>query len=110
VLTLLRAWESRGADHASQVLEHAVHNLAYEDRPIAGSSAFEREPCDLSLFRAELFRIYADNEAQAAFAAGLLRIIDRQRDTYGRPLSEPRHPNLAFGVPWPREAAGLSPL
>ena len=109
VLTLLRAWNPQRPDHASQVLEHAVHNLAYEDRPIAGTGGvFEREPSDLSLLRAELFRIYADDEPQAAFAAGLLRIIDRQRDTYGRPLSEPRHPNLALGVPWPREAAGLA--
>jgi hypothetical protein len=108
ILTLLRAWNPQRPDQASLVLEHAVHNLAYEDRPIAGTGAFEREPSDLSSLRAELFRIYAEDEPQAAFAAGLLRIIDRQRDRYGRPLSEPRHPNLALGVPWPREAAELA--
>ena len=105
--TLVHAWDARGGDPASQILEQAVHNLSHKDRSVGETGAFEREPLDLSALRAELFRIYVDQEPQAAFAAKLLRIIDSQRDAYGRPLSEPRHPNLALDVPWPREAAGL---
>jgi hypothetical protein len=107
ILALFRAWDPRDGDHASRILEKAVHDLSFKDRPIEGSNAFEREPSDLSALRSELFRIYVEEPARAAFAAKLLRITDRQRDVYGRPLSEPRHPNLALGVPWPREAAGL---
>jgi len=31
----------------------------------------------------------------------LLNIIENQREHYGRPPSEPRHPDLASGKPWP---------
>ncbi len=105
--TLVHAWDAREDDHASQILEQAVRNLSHTDWSVGETGAFEREPSDLSALRAELFRIYVDQEPQAAFAAKLLRIVDSQRDAYGRPLSEPRHPNLSLNVPWPREGAGL---
>jgi hypothetical protein len=107
---LLRAWDARGGNDASQILERAVHDLTFKDRPIDGSNAFEREPSDLSSLRAALFQIYVDGGPQALFAARLLQVIDSQRDIYGRPPSEPRHPNLSLNVPWPREAASLSSL
>src|SRR6266404_5028699 len=34
-------------------------------------------------------------------AARCLNLIDRVRDTYGAPESEPRHSDLASGRPWP---------
>jgi hypothetical protein len=34
-------------------------------------------------------------------AAHCLNQIDKIRDKYGTPDSEPRHPNLASGKPWP---------
>lgn len=34
-------------------------------------------------------------------AARCLNLIDKLRDEYGAPESEPRHPNLASGRPWP---------
>ncbi len=103
-LDLYRAWDPRGGDAASHLLEQAIGNLAIKDRPIEGTSSFEREPSDLAVLRAELFGVYVKDPARAPFAAKLLQIIDRERDTYGRPPSEPRHPNLASGAPWPKVA------
>jgi hypothetical protein len=34
-------------------------------------------------------------------AARCLNLIDKLRDEYGAPESEPRHPDLASGRPWP---------
>jgi hypothetical protein len=35
------------------------------------------------------------------FAARCLNLIDKIRDDYGAPESEPRHPDLASGKAWP---------
>jgi hypothetical protein len=34
-------------------------------------------------------------------AARCLKLIDKLRDEYGAPESEPRHPDLASGKQWP---------
>ncbi len=34
-------------------------------------------------------------------AARCLNLIDKVRDNYGAPETEPRHPDLASGRPWP---------
>jgi hypothetical protein len=106
-LTLYRAWDPRGGEPAARLLEHAMHKLAVKDRPIDGTNSFEREPFDLTSLRADLFRVYAEDPARAPFAAKLLLIVDRERDTYGRPPSEPRHPNLTSGVAWPKAAEAV---
>lgn len=105
IIALIQVWDPHDNDRSSHILLRAVHDMAVKDRPIEGSNAFEREPSDLSTLRSELFQLYAAGGARGEFAAKLLRTIDTQRDTYGRPLSEPRHPNLALGIPWPPEAA-----
>jgi hypothetical protein len=57
--------------------------------------------------RAQLFWTYLGEGQHTRFAAKLLGLIDRQRDTYGRPPSEPRHPDVGSGAPWPAAAASV---
>jgi hypothetical protein len=100
--TLIRTYNAHGGDGMSQTIEHAVRELAVVDQPIEGmANAYEREPADLTSLRSELFKIHLEKGANSLFAARLLGIIDRQRDTYGRTHSEPRHPDIASGAPWP---------
>ena len=39
--------------------------------------------------------------AETRLATECLCAIDENRDVYGHVDSEPRHPNIAAGVPWP---------
>jgi hypothetical protein len=43
---------------------------------------------------------------EAALAAPCLTAIDELRDEYGPAESEPRHPDIETGRPWPLEAGG----
>jgi hypothetical protein len=106
VLRLLQLCGPSGGDSMSRVVVQGVEKLAVIDRPIEGTNAYERDASDLSWMRSELFQIYLKKGPLAAFAAKLLGIIDRQRDMYGRSLSEPRHPDISSGAPWP-EVAGV---
>jgi hypothetical protein len=101
VISLLQHCDPSGNDPISQALEHAVGELTMARHSIEGTNASEREPADLSWLRSELFRVYLKHEPIAGFAAKLLSIIDIQRDMYGRPPSEPRHPDVGSGAPWP---------
>jgi nucleotide-binding universal stress UspA family protein len=101
LLSLLQFCDPNGSDLISQALEHAVRELAVVNRSIEGTNAYEREPSDLSWLRSNLFRVYLEQKPSARLAAKLLGVIDRQRDEYGRPPSEPRHPDIETGRPWP---------
>lgn len=101
VLSLLPYCAPDGGDLISQALENAVRDLAVVNRSIEGTNAYEREPSDLSWLRSNLFRLYLEQKPSARFAVKLLGVIDRQRDEYGRPSSEPRHPDIETGRPWP---------
>lgn len=86
-------------------LVQAVRNLSLDKRPsefIHGG--YEQEPANLASLRRRLFeKTGVDGECSTA-AALLLVTIDRQRDTYGQPPEEPRHPDLASNRPWPISA------
>jgi nucleotide-binding universal stress UspA family protein len=101
VLQLLQYCDPAGSDLISQALEHAVRELAVVNRSIEGTNAYEREPADLSWLRSNLFRVYLEQKPVARLAAKLLGVVDMQRDEYGRPPSEPRHPDIETGRPWP---------
>ena len=42
------------------------------------------------------------NAAESRLAIECLNAIDKIRDDYGHVDAEPRHPNIAMGVPWPQ--------
>jgi hypothetical protein len=41
------------------------------------------------------------NDTEKRLAVDCLRAIDEIRDDYGQVDSEPRHPDITTGVPWP---------
>jgi hypothetical protein len=92
-----------------QVAQEGVQNLAVVDRLVPGTTnVYEHEARDLSGFRAELFRFYESDRPNLEIAGKFLTAIDRWRDSDGKPPSEPRHPDIASGKPWPREARVLT--
>jgi hypothetical protein len=42
-----------------------------------------------------------DDEQRKHAAYSLVGQIEEWRLEYGRPVGEPRHPDLDFGLPWP---------
>lgn len=62
--------------------------------------AFDVVPVAATDLRQKLLAMTADGGPHD-YAARVLREIDRVRDESGAPESEPRHPDLASGKPWP---------
>ena len=64
------------------------------------SGAYDIVPLSAAVLRKTLLTISADGQPADA-AASCLSQIDRIRDTYGAPESDPRHPDLESGLAWP---------
>ena len=62
--------------------------------------AFEIVPVPAIEFRKQLLAL-TEGGPRLGVAARCLNMIDEIRDDYGTPPSEPRHPDLASGLPWP---------
>ena len=78
-------------------------SLVYDRKPF-GDNLFHSEliPRDLSYLRKGLFALtVSDDPETAAFATQFLEKIDLERNTEGNFGSDPRHPDIASGRPWP---------
>lgn len=64
------------------------------------SGAYNIVPAPSGRLRQKLLALTTDGSSADA-AARCLRLIDQYRDEHGIPESEPRHPDLASGKPWP---------
>ena len=94
------------SDPLLQGLLDAVREVSLDKRPsdvIHGG--YEQEPVNLARLRRRLFGTIVENGKSAEAASILLVTIDRQRDIYGHPPEEPRHPHVQSGKPWPTLAA-----
>ena len=94
------------SDPLLQGLLEAVRELSLDKRPsdvIYGG--YEQEPASLANLRKRLFGMICEGGKASEAALLLLVTIDRQRDTYGQPPEEPRHPHVQSGKPWPTLAA-----
>lgn len=67
--------------------------------------AYEIVPTPASALRKQLLALTTDGSGEDA-AARCLTEIDKVRDRYGAPETEPRHPDLASGRPWPILCSG----
>lgn len=65
------------------------------------SNAFTEHPRASNEMRVRLFRMAIEDDKRWKSAFKLLGQIEEWRLEYGRPTSEPRHPNLASGQSWP---------
>jgi hypothetical protein len=108
VLALLRsrAREGKSFDHN---LYTAIRHGALGERPAANwSGALEVFSVPIPELRKKLFTMITDNEASGSLAAACLTAIDELRDEYGPAESEPRHPDIDAGRPWPLTVSGDS--
>jgi len=79
----------------------AIENVVTEHRPSENwKGAYEVVPVPAVELRRKLLAMTTDRGPTDA-AARCLNQIDKIRDDYGTPDSEPRHPDLASGKPWP---------
>lgn len=78
-----------------------IENVVTEHVPSENwKGAYDVVPVPAIELRSELLAMTTDG-GDTDVAARCLRQIDEIRDDYGMPDSEPRHPDLASGKPWP---------
>jgi hypothetical protein len=101
VLLLIRNYARRGKPFPG-ALHTALRHVAVGERPsedwVGATVSFGVEITGL---RKELFRMVSGESAESKLAKECLTAIDELRDEYGAPESEPRHPDIQSGRPWP---------
>jgi hypothetical protein len=68
-------------------------------------NTYELFSVDAAALRKRLFAMLSGSSAQARLAESSLVLIDDLHDRLGRVDTEPRHPDIASGRPWPLAAA-----
>ncbi|MCQ8876199.1 hypothetical protein NP945_30610 [Mesorhizobium sp. LMG17149] len=83
-------------------LREAVEEIALERRPVSNwSGAYELHGVAVPGLRKRLFDMTSANDHEGHLAAACLVVIDELRDERGKIDSEPRHPDIQSGRPWP---------
>lgn len=82
-----------------------------ERRPYGQNpNVFTEHACAANELRVQLFRMALEDRKRQKSAFVLLGQIEVWRLEHGRPMDEPRHPDLASGQSWPPAGPGLSSL
>ena len=82
-------------------LSTALRHVAVGDVPSEAGQTTYMVSVPLPNLRKRLFALTEHDTAEARLAAACLATIDELRDDYGRAESEPRHPDIESGRPWP---------
>jgi hypothetical protein len=83
----------------------AIKNVSISKYPSdTFAGALEIFSVPIPELRKKLFAILREEKSDAELAMACLTSIDEIRDEYGPPMSEPRHPDIDFNLPWPLEA------
>jgi hypothetical protein len=86
----------------STVLYKALRNVLIGETSIGSSGRQRSHSLPAPGLRKDLFAmIMSGNDTEKRLAVDCLRAIDEIRDDYGQVDSEPRHPDITTGVPWP---------
>ncbi|MBO3758902.1 hypothetical protein [Ciceribacter sp. L1K22] len=101
-----------GRAAAKQQLHSTLMELTYRKDPVSpDGNAYELVPVDATALRRALFKLSVSDQTEiASFAVLCLEMIDELRDEYDGIDTEPRHPDISTGRPWPpigREGAVL---
>jgi hypothetical protein len=93
-----------GRDAIKQRFSMTLREMVHDRIPLSDSmSHYELRPRDSSELRKGLFELTLSEDVEtASFAARCLEHIDSERDEGGTIETEPRHPYIAAGQPWPR--------
>ena len=83
-------------------LVRLVESVLVEHRPYGSSGhTYTLEPRSGAEIRRHLFELVLDDDRRRRSALELLGMIEDWRLDYGKPMSEPRHPAIDTGQPWP---------
>lgn len=103
VLLLVRAGAKQGKQFRETPLHIALHHVLVGQTPIESSGMKQLYSLPAPELRKNLFDMVVNgNAVESRLATECLIVIDELRDDYGHIESEPRHPNIATGVPWPQ--------
>lgn len=101
VLCLIRKYALLGQPYDWQ-LARAIEQAVVGQRLIDGSSnAYNTYSLPASDLRRTLFEMAADHNSLSTLATQALTKIDWLRDEHGQVETEPRHPFIESGLPWP---------
>jgi hypothetical protein len=102
LLAMIRGY-GRGKRHFDGTLERVVREYALGKQPSSDLGRNSYEICSVSTaeLRKRWFEMLEGSTAEANIAESCLTYIDEIRDEYGRVDSDPRHPDIASGRPWP---------
>ncbi len=101
ILALVRSYAAQGRPF-DRIVHSAIEHVALGERPsVNWAGAKEVVSVPLTGLRKRLFAIVKDDTEEAGLAAACLTAIDKLRDDYGPAESEPRHPDIDSGRPWP---------
>jgi hypothetical protein len=104
VLALVRGYARLGKGFDG-LLHEALRHAAVNELEQPGTAIRILQPVSIATLRKALFAMLDDDEANvAALAKECLVNVDRLRDDFGPAESEPRHPEIGSGRPWPTVA------
>ena len=101
VLVLVQSCAGRSEPYSGTIEAAIRHAVVGEQASQAWEGARDLFGIGVPSLRAELFRMIEGNSPAAQLAWRCLTRIDELRDEYGSVESEPRHPDIASGRPWP---------
>jgi hypothetical protein len=104
LLALVKSYGAAGRTYggslARAVQAVTIHQSSVEE----GSSWVSLEPASVAALRRQLLAMAAAASCEAPVAHACLSAIDSLRDEYGTVPTDPRHPDLQSGLPWPMES------
>ena len=108
VLAMVKSYASRKKKFDG-LLGNAIRGVALKEFKVSYSrSVFEIHSSAVPDLRRQLFGMLGGDSERTGLAEACLTMIDRLRDEYGVAKSEPRHPDIESGRPWPL-VAGKNP-
>jgi hypothetical protein len=103
ILLLVHVGAAQGKRFRDSTLYTALRHVLVGQTPIESSGMQQLYSLPATGLRKDLFDIVVNgNAAESLLAIETLTAIDDIRDDYGHVDAEPRHPNIAMGVPWPK--------
>jgi hypothetical protein len=102
VLLLPRVAAERGKSLRSTSLYTALEHVLIGNTPVDSSGVRQLYNLPTSDLRKDIFHMVLNGSTAASrIAMECLNTIDEIHDEYGHVDSEPRHPDISMGVPWP---------
>lgn len=105
LLVLVQSYGEEGHEF-DWVLEEMIKEIAVGKKTLP--QVFEYYSVNVSDLRKKLFAMVNKADGAANVAASCLELIDELRDEYGSIDTEPRHPDIESGRPWPLVSQGIS--